>query len=285
MKYAIGPEQAGKRLDQFAAEQLPSLSRAYIQKLIEAGQITVNQQSAKPGLKLKVNDHVGIDYDKSAQIIKAIDLPILYEDEDCLVINKPAGVLTHALNVHGTEPSVASFIRSKVQGIEGERAGIVHRLDRATSGVIIGAKNQSALSWLQKQFSQRKTKKTYVAVVEGHPKQEKAVIDMPIGRNPKAPSTFRVDPNGKPAKTQYKVLKTGEKYSLVELTPETGRTHQLRVHLQKIGCPIVGDPLYGNGKYGDRLLLHAKSLEITLPNRQHKIFEAPLPLEFDKAVQ
>lgn len=275
----------GNRLDQYVASSLPNLSRAFVAKLIKQGKVLVNNTSeTKPGYKLHETDEVRVDYDESAQEVRAINLPILYEDDDCIVINKPEGVLTHALSVHGSEPSVASFIRSKVQGIDGERAGIVHRLDRATSGVIIGAKNQTALSWLQKQFAQRKTKKTYVAVVEGHLKQEEAVIDMPVGRNPKAPSTFRVDPNGKPAKTHYKVLKTGEKHSLVALMPETGRTHQLRVHLQKLGHPIVGDPLYGNGKYGDRLMLHAKTLEITLPSRDRKIFEAPVPLEFDKLI-
>ena len=285
MKYPVDPDQAGMRLDQFVAEKLSTISRAYVQKLAENGKVTVNGRESKVGYKLREHDVVSVDYSESAHEIPAIDLPILYEDDDCLIINKPAGVLTHALGVHGTEASVASFIRSKVQGIEGERAGIVHRLDRATSGVIIGAKNQQALSWLQKQFATRKVKKTYIAVVEGHPKQDEAIIDMPIGRNPKAPSTFRADPNGKPAKTHYKVLIKGQKYSLVELTPETGRTHQLRVHLQKIGHPIVGDPLYGTGKYGDRLMLHAKSLEITLPNRTRKVFDAPLPPEFTQEVE
>lgn len=284
MKYNIRADEAGTRLDQFVATQLPAVSRAYIQKLVDRGDVVVNGQTQKAGYKLKLDDVVAVTYDQSTPIAP-LDLPILYEDDDCVVINKPAGVLTHALGVHGTEPSVASFIRSKVQGVDGERAGIVHRLDRATSGVIIGAKSQAALSWLQKQFSQRKVKKTYVAVVEGQPEQAQALIDMPIGRNPKAPSTFRADPNGKPAKTQYKVLETGQRYSLVELTPETGRTHQLRVHLAKIGHPIVGDPLYGSGKYGDRLLLHAKSLEITPPSRERKTFTAPLPPDFAEAVQ
>lgn len=283
MTYTVESEQISMRLDQFVGQHLTSLSRAYIQKLIEAGHITIDGKESKPGYKLRAGDKVVADVsEQDLNYIEKIDLPILYDDDDCIVINKPAGVLTHALGKHGNEASVASFIRGKVQGIEGERAGIVHRLDRATSGVIIGAKNQAALSWLQKQFAQRKTKKTYLAIVEGTPKQHQAIIDMPIGRNPKAPSTFRVDPNGKPAKTQYKILKEGRQRSLIELTPETGRTHQLRVHLQKIGHPIIGDPLYGSGAHGDRLLLHAKSLEITLPDRRRKIFEAPIPDDFKK---
>lgn len=285
MEVTVDSEHAGKRLDQYAAEQLPMLSRAYIQKLIEQALILVNSKVSKPGYKLRESDLVAIQYDESTtDKVDDIDLPILYEDANCVVINKPAGVLTHALGKHGNEASVASFLRGKVADIVGDRAGIVHRLDRATSGVIIGAKNQAALSWLQKQFAQRKTKKTYVAVVEGHLKQQEAVIDMPIERNPKAPATFRVGPNGKSAVTHYKTLLEGEHHSLIELTPETGRTHQLRVHLAKIGHPIIGDPLYGSGTYGDPLFLHALKLEITLPNKERKVFEAPLPASFKHEV-
>jgi 23S rRNA pseudouridine1911/1915/1917 synthase len=269
------------RLDHYVLTQKPQLSRAFAAKLIEQGNVLVNTQPSKPGYRLREGDDVRIMYDEAEHgKIAELDLPILYEDENCIVINKPVGVLTHALGVHGNEPSVASFLRSKVVDLDGERAGIVHRLDRATSGVIIGAKNQGTLSQLQKQFAQRKTKKSYIAIVEGHLKQPEAVIDMPIERNPKAPATFRVGANGKSAKTHYRVLKESAQYSLLELKPETGRTHQLRVHLAKLGHPIVGDPLYGHGKYEDRLFLHAQSLEITLPGGERKTFDAPLPDEF-----
>lgn len=285
MQSVVEEEQGSQRLDVFVASGMPQLSRAFIQKLCDNGRIKVNGETSKPGHKLRSGDRVEVDYDEAEfGRVEEIELPVLYEDGDCIVINKPAGVLTHALGKHGSEASVASFLRSKVTGLDGDRAGIVHRLDRATSGVIIGAKNQEALSKLQKQFSQRKTKKTYIAVVQGRLDPTEAVIDMPIERNPKAPSTFRVGPNGKEAKTRYKVLEEGAKYSLVELTPETGRTHQLRVHLAKIGHPIVGDPLYGGAKYGDRLFLHALSLEITLPNSERKTFSAPLPEEFKKRI-
>lgn len=281
MNITVNDEQTGTRLDMFVAAALPRLSRAFVQKLCEQEKVTINGQVAKPGSKVRAGDEVHVDYDEATEsIIPDIDLPVLYEDDDCVVINKPAGVLTHALGKHGNEASVASFLRSRVNGMDGARAGIVHRLDRATSGVIIGAKNQEAMSWLQKQFSQRNTKKTYIAVVQGHLDPAEAVIDMPIERNPTAPSTFRTGPNGKPAKTHYKVLQESLGSSLVELKPETGRTHQLRVHLAKIGHPIIGDPLYGTGKYTDRLFLHALSLEITLPSRERRTFEAPLPPEF-----
>lgn len=285
MQSTVSEDQSGQRLDVFVAAHMPQLSRAFIQKLSDQGRITVDGQINKPGYKLREGDNVEIDYDEAEfGRVEDIDLPILYEDENVVVMNKPAGVLTHALGKHGNEGSVASFLRGKVVDLEGDRAGIVHRLDRATSGVIIGAKNQRSLSLLQKQFSERKTKKTYIAVVHGHLRPEEAVIDMPIERNPKAPSTFRVGPNGKPAKTHYKVLTEGNRYSLIELKPETGRTHQLRVHLAKVGHPIVGDPLYGGGTYGDQLFLHALSLEITLPGGERKTFTAPLPEAFNEQV-
>lgn len=282
-------DDAGKRLDIFVVEMLPRLSRAFGAKLIAQSKVLVGGKPAKTGYKLRVGDLVQVDYDE-AQLdeIPAIDLPVLYEDADCVVINKPAGVLTHAQGALSNEATVASFLREKFADAEAgsdHRTGIVHRLDRATSGIIIGAKNQAALSFLQKQFASRRVKKTYIAIVEGQLKMPEAVIDMPIERNPKAPATFRVGSNGKASVTAYKVLAEAGQYSMLELTPTTGRTHQLRVHLQAIGHPIVGDPLYSHGAFGDRLFLHARSLEITLPSRERKIFEAPLPPEFNARMQ
>lgn len=243
----------------------------------------VNGEQKKPGFKLRDSDEVTIDHqDSELDDVPSIELPIIYEDDDCLVINKPAGVLTHAQGHLITEATVATFLREHVQNMEGERAGIVHRLDRATSGLLICAKHPAALAILMKQFADREAKKTYVAIVDGHLKQAEAVIDMPIERNPRAPATFRVGPNGKPSVTRYKVLKTTDSASLVELQPRTGRTHQLRVHLAQLGTPIIGDPLYGSGVFSDRLYLHAYKLEITLPNQEHMIFEAPLPPEFNE---
>jgi len=161
-----------------------------------------------------------------------------------------------------------------------ERAGIVHRLDRATSGVMICAKNSATLSMLQKQFSQRMTKKSYCAVVHGTPEPAQAIIEVPLGRNPNKPQTFRPDAQGKTASSEYKVIKSNDEYALLELTPATGRTHQLRVHLQYIKHPIVGDELYGEAK-ADRLYLHAHSLEITIPGGERKVFISPVPKEFD----
>ncbi len=300
--FKLATSQKGKRLDKYVAEQFAGLSRAYAAKLIEHGKVKINARAInKAGYKLHGTDAVDIDYDpKELKQIPHIELPILYEDNDCVVINKPVGVLTHSKGSHNSEATVATFLRShlqnsqnptllKVRPFDGkvgvsDRDGIVHRLDRATSGVMICAKTPEALSWLQKQFSQRKVKKSYMAIVAGKVDPEHAVIDMPIERNPKAPATFRVGPNGKSASTEYFVENFNGQYSLVKLTPLTGRTHQLRVHLKQIDHPIVGDTFY-DGETTDRLYLHALSLEITLPSRERKTFIAPLPSEFERKME
>lgn len=275
-----------KRLDHAVIDQLPQLSRSFAVQLVEEGNVLVNGQPIlKAGYKLRGGDMVTILYDPAKEPpVPPIKLRILYEDDDCLVIDKPVGVLTHSKGDFNPEATVATFLRSRISGMDGSRAGIVHRLDRATSGVMIAAKKAEALAWLQKQFSQRKAKKTYLAIVQGHLKQDEAVIDMPIERNPKAPSTFRVGPNGKKALTHYKILNVGKQYSLLELKPTTGRTHQLRVHLAQLGHPIVGDSMYG-GRRAERLFLHARELEITLPDRRRMTFESPVPVAFARTMK
>lgn len=280
----------------------PDLTRTAASRLIDQGKVTVNGKVIeKSGHKLKPGDEIEVSYNYEIMTaIPSIKLPILYEDDDCVVIDKPVGILSHSKGEFNPEATVASWLAEHLinkgqkpawileQDVEkgspnNPRAGIVHRLDRATSGVIICAKTPAALAHLQKQFSQRKTKKVYVAVVSGHLKPAHAIIDMPIERNPKKPKTFYVSPGGKESITEYEVLKSGDKTDLVELRPVTGRTHQLRVHMHHQGHPIIGDTFYG-GKPADRLFLHAKSLEITLPNKQRKVFESPVPGAFNKAV-
>jgi len=274
-----------ERLDQYVVRKQPGLSRGFATRLIQDGDVLVNgEPQLKAGYKVRPSDRIKIGFDETkAVIFPDIDIPVIYEDDDCVVINKPVGLLTHSKGAFNPEATVSTWLRSRMQAPKGERAGIVHRLDRATGGVMICAKTPGALSKLQKQFSERKTKKTYIAVVAGTPKESQALIDMPIERNPKQPQTFRVGSNGKPAQTEYKVLKTNGQLSLLELKPVTGRTHQLRVHLKYLGHPIVGDTLY-DGQPAERMFLHALSLEITLPDSQRKTFEAPLPPEFNKLV-
>jgi 23S rRNA pseudouridine1911/1915/1917 synthase len=272
--------KAGLRLDQYVVRERPTLSRGYATRLIGEGKVTVNGQPNKAGYKLRDQDDIIINYDASDEPdIPDIELPVVYEDDDCIVINKPTGVLTHNKGVRFLEATVASFVRGRSKFDQGERPGIVHRLDRATSGVMICAKTPEALSFLQKQFHDRHAQKTYSAIIKGVLEPTEAVIDMPIERNPKAPATFRVGANGKPAQTYYQTAKQANGYSLLELQPKTGRTHQLRVHLANQKHPIVGDQLYG-GEPAERMYLHAHKLTITVPSGQTKTFEAPIPDDF-----
>ena len=277
------------RLDAYLAGLHPKYSRAQIQRFIKDGNAQVNGEvKTKTGTLIKEHDSVTMEVpDHSSQQFTELEIPILYEDADCVVINKPLGVLTHSKGVFNPEPTVASWLSQRphfelINNEENQRAGIVHRLDRATSGVMICAKNQIALTHLQKQFQDRKAKKTYIARVIGSVDPPEAIIDLPIERNPKQPQRFRVGQNGKASVTVYKVLeesKGRQITSLLELKPTTGRTHQLRVHLHYVSHPIIGDTFY-DGKPADRLYLHAKALEITLPNKQRQTFETETPEEF-----
>ncbi len=271
-----------QRLDQRVVEQIPTLTRSYGTKLIAEGKVKVNGEVVtKAGYKMRPDDIVSIDHDTSLfDSIPEIELPVLYEDADCVVIIKPEGLLTHSKGAFNPEATVATWLRGRLRSMQGERAGIVHRLDRATSGVMICAKTPEAHAWLQKQFSQRRVHKTYRAIIFGQFAEPAFIIDMPLERNPKQPQTFRVGSNGKPAQTECRTLQVTDSVSLVELHPLTGRTHQLRVHTAYCKHPIVGDTLYG-GRQADRLYLHALSLELTLPNRNRMTFTAPQPESFD----
>ncbi len=257
----------------------PSISRSLWQKYIKAGYVSVNQRVvAASKFEVDETDEIAVNLPEQEQT--SAELPILYEDDDVIVVNKPSGLLTHAKGGLSTEPTVAEIIRPKTSfASDTDRPGIVHRLDRDTSGALIIAKTADAAVHLQQQFAQRTTKKTYLAVTYGVPKLAAAKIDLPIGRNPSAPSTFRIDPNGKPAQTTYRVLAATDTRALIELKPTTGRTHQLRVHMVHLNTPILGDRVYGKPN-ASRLMLHAQKLEITLPSGERKTFEAATPEEF-----
>ncbi len=269
------------RLDVWLAERNPDLSRSTWQKHIEAGHIQVNgepQTSSKYMIGAK--DSVTINVPEATDF-SGDELPIIYQDDNVLVVDKPAGILTHSKGALNDEFTVADFFaRYCDYHKDTNRPGIVHRLDRDTSGVIIGARNDTTATLLQQQFAQRRVKKTYLAIIHGVPKETKARIDLPIGRNPSAPSSFRVDPKGKTAQTNYTVLATDGKRTLIELRPETGRTHQLRVHMQYVGTPIVGDKVYGKAKVTTRMYLHAYKLEVTIPEGDRRIFTSMPPAEF-----
>ncbi len=288
-RFNVSKENVGKRTDVFIASMYPEFTRSSLSALFDKEMVKINGKTAGAASKLHSSDKIIIDETLLKQEPPEIELLVMYEDQDVIVINKPAGILTHSKGALNTEATVASFIAPKFndQNLTGNRAGIVHRLDRATSGVILTAKNEKALKWLQKQFSTRKADKRYVAIVEGLPEPAEAIIDAPIERNPKKRQTFRVEVGGKPSQTKYKLLKVLNKsnntYSLLELIPQTGRTHQLRVHLKYTGHPIVGDRIYGHG--GEDLYLHASSLELVLPDGRKMKFEAPAPKIFKEFIR
>lgn len=256
-----------KRLDHLMMEIYKSYNRSTLQKFIESGYVTVGSEVAKkPNQKFEEGARINLvipDKLKNADVKPEV----IYEDKNVIVVNKPAGLLSEAKGEYCPERTLADF------GL------ICHRLDRDTSGVMILAKTPEVQKFLKRQFQDRKVHKTYVAVVKGRPKLDEARIDLPMMRDKKRPTTFRVDAGGKEAETFYKVLQSNGEYSLVELKPTTGRTHQLRVHMKYLGHPIVGDLVYGDGK-GKRLYLHAKELEITLPGGDRRVFEVKLPRGF-----
>ena len=278
--FRISPTKV--RLDIYLSTKFDTtISRSLWQKYIKAGYVSVNNKVVTtPKFEVDETDEIALNLPEKEQA--DVDLPILYEDDDVLVVNKPSGLLTHAKGGLSDEPTVAEIIRLKTSfATDTNRPGIVHRLDRDTSGLLIIAKKPESAAHLQRQFAERTAKKTYIAITDGKPKLNAAKIDLPIGRNPSAPSTFRIDPNGKPAQTTYHVLAENDAQSLVELKPTTGRTHQLRVHLSHLNAPILGDRVYG--KSSDcRMMLHAQKLEITLPSGERKVFEATIPDEFKK---
>ncbi len=274
-----------RRLDVELADRYQETSRSTWQKHVKAGHVRVGGEvQTSPKYEVTENDSIAIDIPLNTDFSEHT-LPILYMDDNVIVIDKPAGILTHAKGALNDEFTVAEFFRKyTTYHIDSNRPGIVHRLDRDTSGVMIGARNEEAATMLQKQFADRKTKKEYVAVVSGHLDQPTALIDLPIGRNPTAPSTFRVDPGGKPAQTVYQVIKSDDRTTLVFLRPKTGRTHQLRVHMQYMGTPIVGDRVYG-GYDSPRLMLHAHKLELTIPGGERKVFAVDVPSLFSDYVK
>ena len=295
MKY-LEVEKDGKRIDAYLAEELKDISRVAVQRLITNGKVLVNDKKVKVSYKVQQGDKIQVEEEKPVEIsIKAqkIPLDIIYEDDDIIVINKPKGMVVHPANGNpdGTlVNAVMAICKDSLSGIGGEiRPGIVHRLDKDTSGIIIVAKNDKEHINLSEQIKDHKVKKTYIALVRGIVKENEATIKMPIGRSDKDRKKMAVTKNGKEAITHFKVLKRYEKYTLLQVNIETGRTHQIRVHLSQIGYPIVGDQVYSNGKNEWNIkgqCLHAKSLEFTHPSSGKKMYlEAKLPEYFENILE
>ena len=297
MRIIINEEQQGKRIDGVIAEYTTELSRNTVQRLIEEEQIKVNGNKIKPSYKTNLNDEIDINIPKAKEIdLKPQNIPleVLYEDSDIIVINKPKGMVVHPANGNPDGTLVNAIMakcKDSLSGIGGEiRPGIVHRLDKDTSGVIIVAKNDKAHIKLSEDLKNHKIKKTYIALVRGIIKENEATINMPIGRSKQDRKKMAVDKNGKKAITHFKVLKRyNEKYTLLEINIETGRTHQIRVHLSHIGYPIIGDTTYSNGKNEWGVIgqcLHAKSLKFEHPiTGKEMLIEADLPEYFQKILE
>ena len=297
MKIIINEEQQGKRIDGVISAYTTELSRNTVQRLIEEEQIKVNGNKIKPSYKTNLNDEVDINIPKAKEIdLKPQNIPleVLYEDSDIIVINKPKGMVVHPANgnLDGTlVNAIMAKCKDSLSGIGGKiRPGIVHRLDKDTSGAIIVAKNDKAHIKLSEDLKNHKIKKTYIALVRGIIKENEATINMPIDRSKQDRKKMAVDKNGKEAITHFKVLKRyNEKYTLLEINIETGRTHQIRVHLSHIGYPIIGDDTYSNGKneWGiSGQCLHAKSLKFEHPiTGKEMLIEAKLPEYFQKMLE
>lgn len=289
-------EQVNKRIDAYMAEKYEDISRVAIQRLIETGKILVNGKKVKASYKVQVNDKITMEEEKAVEIeLKAQDIPveIIYEDRDIIVVNKPKGMVVHPANGNpdGTlVNAIMSICKDSLSGIGGEiRPGIVHRLDKDTSGILIVAKNDKAHINLSEQIKEHKVKKTYIALVKGIVKENNATINMPIGRSEKDRKKMAVTKKGKEAITHFKVLKRYDKYTLLEINIETGRTHQIRVHLSQIGYPIVGDEVYSKGKNEWNIkgqCLHAKSLDFKHPiTNENMHLEAKIPQYFEKILE
>ena len=295
-KYVIDIEHSGNRIDKALSMIDSNLSRMTVQRLINDGKILVNNKSVKVSYKTKVGDEITIEEEEPQKIdIVAQDIPIdvLYEDKDIIVVNKPKGMVVHPANGNpdGTVVNaIMNLCGDSLSGIGGKiRPGIIHRLDKDTSGVLIVAKNDNAHVNISNQIKNRETKKYYIALVRGVIKENEATINMPIGRSLKDRKKMDVVKNGKEAITHFKVIKKYDNYTLLEIKIDTGRTHQIRVHLAEIGHPVVGDYIYSNGKnpFGvEGQMLHAKQIEFKHPStgEQMKI-EAPVPDYFNEIIE
>lgn len=293
LEITVDPIHEGKRLDLFLASQLLEESRSRIQGLIKEGLVTSEGKKRRSSEKVTSGEIITIQKVPKPTLAQAfpeeIPLSVLFEDEDLIVINKPAGMVVHVAPDHLSGTLVNALLyrwnhENLAHGSAPYRPGIVHRLDKETSGCIIVAKNDQTHASLSSAFAARKIKKTYLAIVLGKPRQRIGTISLPIGRHPiqRLKMTIRHPPAGRDAITDYELLAFTEKYSLLACSPHTGRMHQIRVHLQHLGHPIAGDPLYGKRDSWNRHLLHAWKIEFIHPRTGMAVLhEAPPPKEFD----
>ena len=290
MTFEVQPEEVGQRLDHFLCARLPEYSRARLQSWVEEGRVQVNGAAKKASWKLRAGEHVAVEPAELKPLrafAEEIPLDILYEDSDVVAVNKPAGLVVHAgAGCHsGTLVNALLHHFGTLSGVGGElRPGIVHRLDKGTSGVLLVARNDTAHRSLAAQFATREVKKTYLALVEGVVKRDRGVMESPVARDPRHRTrmTARLE-SGREAYTEYKVLERLKRHTLLEVRIGTGRTHQIRVHLQQLGYPVAGDTLYGASATPEaRPWLHAWRVSFRSPSSQEQItLTAPLPAELE----
>lgn len=288
-------ERADLRLDRFLALELTDFSRSRLQALIEGGHVKLNGAQSRNREKVRKGDVVQVSVPAPEMIeaqAEAIAFPILFEDDDLLVINKPAGMVVHP-GAGNREHTLVNALLSHCKSLSGiggkERPGIVHRLDKETSGCLVVAKNDATHRGLSSQFAARTMTKTYLALVVGRLKKGSGMIDAPIGRHPVHRQRMSIarSARGRSARTEYRVLRSGAGMSLVECALHSGRTHQIRVHLHHLGNPVLGDKLYApkQAKPFPRQMLHAWRLGFTHPGSgERREFEAPLPADFSEAL-
>ena len=296
MKLIVDESNVSKRLDAFVSEKCEQISRSLAQKLIADNNIKVNSSDSKPSYKVKLNDVIEIDEDglKSSSdgiIPEDIKIDVLYEDDDILVVNKPKNMVVHPGSGVNSGTLVNAIVGKYALSDDTEdyRPGIIHRLDKDTTGALVIAKTNYAHEKIAEQIKNRTTKKIYLALVKGIIKEDNGVIDMPIGRSLKDRKKMAVVKGGREAHTEFKVLERyKEGYTLVEVTLKTGRTHQIRVHMAQIGYPVVGDSTYSSGKnpFGvTSQMLHSHILGFVHPTKgEYMEFEAPIPEYFQEVI-
>jgi len=287
-------DKAGLRLDIYICRSDKDFTRSYVQRLINSGYVTVNDRVAKPSLKIKVGDAIVVNLPppepSPALVAEHMPLAILYEDSDLLVIDKPAGITVYPAPGHPSHTLMNAVLAHcpDISNIDGSvRPGIVHRLDKDTSGVMVVAKNKVAQLNLSAQLKSRRVLKKYLVLVKGHPSPEEGVIEAPIGRHPKDRKRMAVVPGGREARTLYRVKRRLDGYTLVEATLQTGRTHQIRVHFSRMGWPVAGDPVYGmRTPHLQRQFVHAFLLGFRLPSTGEYVeFQSELPADLEEALE
>lgn len=287
LQYIVESEDAGRRLDVYLTEKLPDLSRSYIQKLIEKERITVEERIRKSSYKVQEDERILLELPELEELeVSAKDIPIdiLYEDEDLVVVNKEKGMVVHPAqgNYHDTLVNALLYHVKDLSGINGIlRPGIVHRIDKDTTGILVVAKNDFAHGYLSAQLKDHSMKREYLALVHGNVKTDHGTIDAPLGRSRKDRMKMAIVEDGKRAVTHYDVIRRYQGFTLIRAKLETGRTHQIRVHMASVHHPLVGDYVYGHKKETVKgQLLHAATLGFETPHKGYMIFRTPVHQEF-----